>query len=106
MDRNKFADRFDVGVPLDASNVDNDKVMILYNDKMALPDNKALVDKLVGNGEMPVMDIEEATKNCDVLDLVLVQSKTKKQCRSRINLASMTGTVISSNQILPSQVLH
>ena len=56
--------------------------MILYNDKLALPNHTALREQLMGNGEPPLLDIETATKNCDVLDLVLVQQKTKRQCKT------------------------
>ena len=84
MDRNQFATKYDVGVPLDASNNENDKVLILYNDGGSLPDDKKLADKIVGDGEIPLLDLDDATKNCDVLDVVLVQSRTKKQCMSRL----------------------
>jgi len=81
--RDQFSTRFDVGVPLDASEPNrNDRVMILYNDPKSLPDDEALQQQVMGNGDMPMInDLDEATKNCDVVDIVLMQIKTKKQCR-------------------------
>jgi hypothetical protein len=84
VDRDEFSTKFDVGVPMDQSSPLNSRVMILYNDKLALPDDQHLGEKLLGGGELPLMDIDEATKNCDVLDIVLVQSKTKQQCTPEI----------------------
>lgn len=80
VDRTQFSQRFDVGVPMDPPNGENNKVLILYNGKDALPDSTFLQEQIKGNGDIPNLGIEDATKNCDVLDLVLVQSKTKKQC--------------------------
>ena len=56
--------------------------MIMYNDPGSLPNDEKVVREIVGNGEIPLIDdIEKATENCDVLDLVLVQQKTKRQCK-------------------------
>ena len=42
VDRDAFATRFDVGVPLDETTKDrNDRVMILYNDAESLPNDEA-----------------------------------------------------------------
>jgi hypothetical protein len=60
--------------------------MILYNDALAMPDDITLKEQIMGNGEPPLVDIEEATKNCDVLDLILVQPKTKRQCKTDCSL--------------------
>lgn len=83
MNRDDFATRYDVGVPLDPSTPRrNDRVMIMYNDPGSLPNDEKVVREIVGNGEIPLIDdIEKATENCDVLDLVLVQQKTKRQCK-------------------------
>ncbi|CAB9514754.1 Nucleotide-diphospho-sugar transferase [Seminavis robusta] len=84
-DRDKFNTRFDVGVPLDPSSRNNDKVVLLYNDPQSLPDDPSLVDRIIGGGDPPeIADIEQATKNCDVLDLILVQPKTKRQCMAMV----------------------
>ena len=82
MDRDAFATRYDVGVPLDESTTDrNDRVMILYNDPGALPNDETVARQIGANGEIPLIDdVEKATENCDVLDLVLIQQKTQRQC--------------------------
>lgn len=80
VDRDEFASRFDVGVPLDASNNKNDRVVLLYNHKDSLPNGKALAEKVKGNEDIPLLDIPEATENCDILNLVLIQTNAKRQC--------------------------
>jgi len=81
VDRETFAKRFDVGVPLDKSEHGNDRLLILYNDPMGLPNDEDLARAIGGSGEVPLIEnIEQATENCDVLDLTLIQSKTKRQC--------------------------
>lgn len=86
VDRDSFATRFDVGVPLDESTKDrNDRVMILYNDAGALPNDETVARQSGANGEIPLIDdVEKATENCDVLDLVLMQQKTKRQCTPQL----------------------
>lgn len=73
--------KVDVGVPLDQSTSKNDNVIILYNDKHSLPDDAELKRKITSNGEIPLLDTEKSTQNCDVLNLVLMQQRTKRQCK-------------------------
>lgn len=71
VDRNDFADRFDIGVPLDETTNGNDKVLLLYSDRSAFPDTKH---------EEP-LSVEEATTNCHNLHVVLTHANGRKnQC--------------------------
>ena len=64
---------FDMGVPLDASKSDNKQVVLLYNSKNAFPDK----DDTAGQ-----LSVDDATKNCDQLHVVLTQPEPnkRKQC--------------------------
>ena len=45
VDRNEFAKRFDMGVPLDASLPHNDKVLLIYQRPYSLPENKLAAEQ-------------------------------------------------------------
>ena len=75
VDREAFATRFDMGVPLDESKTGNEKVILLYSHAQALPsldsDNRTFHYQT---------EIDEATKNCENLHVVLTHTNRKRQC--------------------------
>lgn len=74
VDRNSFASVIDTGVPLDKSGWANDRVLLLYSDESAMPDKKTLEDG------SKIMSVEDATKNCQNLHVVLTAEARKQQC--------------------------
>lgn len=76
VDRNKFAKVFDTGVPLDASRPDNREVLILYQAESAMPSSS---DN--NNNNNQVLSVEEATANCDFVNVILTDhSRGRRQC--------------------------
>eukprot|EP00536_Pseudo-nitzschia_multiseries_P017189 jgi/Psemu1/224048/e_gw1.1420.3.1 len=76
--RDDFIDKFEaLGVPFEISEKkDNDRVMILYSDSSAFPDAEAIV-----KGKKDVfLSVDDATKNCHNLHVVLTNYHRKNQC--------------------------
>jgi hypothetical protein len=69
VDREEFAEAFDVGIPLDDDSDDNRRVLLLYSDDGALP--------LEADKKLSVAD---ATENCDILKLILTEPHKERQC--------------------------
>ena len=81
VDRNEFAKRFDMGVPLDASLPHNDKVLLIYQRPYSLPKNKLAAEQATASGNVPLLSVNDATENCDFLNIVLSEAKTNRaQC--------------------------
>lgn len=78
VDRDEFGAHFDTGVPLDPSGWANDQVLMLYSDETALPP-KDVVHKTYSDGSTG-LSVEDATKNCRNLHIVLDAEGRKKQC--------------------------
>lgn len=68
IDRDEFAKFFDLGVPLDPSSKENQRVLLLHN-KASMPSQTS-----------EILTVEEATKNCDFLNIVLTDHGRRKQC--------------------------
>lgn len=76
-DREEFAAKF-LGIPFDKSEFGNNQVVILYSDESAFPDGRESNSNIYGHdGNIPIND---ATKNCNNLHVVLTQEDRKKQC--------------------------
>ena len=81
MDRNEFAEAFDTGVPLDPSTPGNDQVLLIYSRPTALPSDDAAANEARSLGQVPVLSVEDATENCDFLNIILSESKSNRaQC--------------------------
>ncbi len=78
VDRDEFSAHFDTGVPIDASGWANDQVFILYSDPTAMPPEDA-VHKTYPSGAIS-LSVEDATKNCRNLHVVLDAPGRKQQC--------------------------
>ena len=80
--REEFAKKFDVGVPLDIANARNEQVVLLYSGKDALPTSDAEKTlQATSNSQLPLMDnVDAATENCDMVNLILAQPNDKRQC--------------------------
>jgi len=79
VDRDDFGALFDTGVPLDNSGWGNDQVFILYSDHNAMPDKNA-TPQVHPNGGQAVLSVEDATKNCRNLHVVLNAVERQRQC--------------------------
>jgi len=77
VNRDLFAKKFDIGVPLDATSPGNEDVLILYNHDSALPDQ---FDKHSSGNNIPILNPKTATKHCNTLNIVLTQPNRPKQC--------------------------
>ena len=83
VDRDEFASKFDMGVPLDPSTTGNKDVLILYNGDKALPSNPFLRNQMIFGPDVPLVGeggVEEATQNCNNLHIVLTQHNRDNQC--------------------------
>jgi len=79
--RDEFAARFDTGVPLDKTLSTNEQVLILYSQEQAMPDDAYSRSEATSNTELPLMDVNDATANCDFLNVVLTDHSTsRRQC--------------------------
>lgn len=75
VDRDLFATKFDIGVPLNPTTPGNKDVLILYNSENALPDQ---FDKY--QEDVPHLNIKSATKHCHTMKVVLTEPSQQKQC--------------------------
>ena len=81
VDRNEFAKRFDMGVPLDASHPHNDQVLLIYQRPYSLPQNILAAGQATASGNIPLLSVNDATENCDFLNIVLSEAKSNRaQC--------------------------
>lgn len=81
VNRDDFARTFDSGVPLDASSRENNEVLILYNNRKALPSDPSIAAEAQSMVTAPLLPVQAATENCDHLHVVLTQpSSTRQQC--------------------------
>jgi hypothetical protein len=79
--RDEFAKKFDMGVPLDVSSPKNDDVIVLYSSEKALPNDLYASKEAESQTTMPLMSAEDATENCDFLNVVLTDhSGGRRQC--------------------------
>jgi hypothetical protein len=80
--RDKFAAKLDVGVPLDPPAVTNSQVLIMYNSEHALPENPFYSKEASSQTALPLLEVDEALENCDVLHLSLThtQRPPRRQC--------------------------
>jgi hypothetical protein len=69
VDRDEFASTFDMGVPLDPSTPGNDHVVILYSHDQAAPSQNT-----------SATNVEDATRNCENLHVILTHTSRKRQC--------------------------
>jgi len=82
VDRTAFAERFDVGVPLQESVTGNEQVLLLYSTSKSLPSSDPYkFAETKSNTKIPFFDdIDAATENCDTLNLILAQPFEPRQC--------------------------
>jgi hypothetical protein len=79
--RDEFANKFDMGVPLDTSSSGNSEVLLFYNRKDALPSNPFEAQQAMTSREVPLFNsVEEATENCDNLHVILTDPSRTRQC--------------------------
>ena len=75
VDRNEFAKKYDVGVPLDESKLGNDHVVLFYNDPKTFPTTDTAASASAAD------NVDIATENCDIMNIILTQPNDgRKQC--------------------------
>ena len=80
VNRDQFATKFDMGVPLDKSSKGNQDVLILYGGN-AGPQNPFDNASAKDTGEVPLLDsVDQAVENCDHLHVILTATDRAKQC--------------------------
>jgi hypothetical protein len=81
INRDEFAETFDMGVPLDKSKETNEEVLIMYSQAHSMPSNPFPRKEAESMTELPLLDVKDATKNCDFLNVILTDhSKSRRQC--------------------------
>jgi len=81
VNRNDFVQSYDVGVPLDPSTDGNNDVLLLYSSPGSLPPKTAAMAASSTSSSIPLYDsVQEATKNCDTLKLILTQPNKHREC--------------------------
>ena len=82
LDRMEFTKRFDVGVPIQQDSKGNENVLLLYSHERAIPTSDPFkATEAKSNTKIPfIEDIDAATENCDILNLILTQPDEKQQC--------------------------
>lgn len=85
VDRDEFAKRFDLGVPLDKTQDGNNEVLLLYSNQKSLPDGsnitKGLEEAMIsGNAELPLLNVPDATMHCDTLKIILTEPRKVRHC--------------------------
>ena len=81
VDRDEFADKFNLGLPLDMSDSTNKKVLMLYGSKQSVPSDQFHRNEALSQTTIPTTSADEATANCDFLNVVLQDhSGRRRQC--------------------------
>lgn len=80
VDRNNFTNQFDMGVPVDPSGEKNEQVLIWYAHPGALPSSKQHAMEAESNHHLPTLSVEDATQNCDTLNVILSATRDPRQC--------------------------
>lgn len=90
VDRDAFAERFDMGVPLDATVKGNERVLLLYSNELSFPNSMQTKKTSGDDADTATSDdgpiryigsVEEATENCDSVHVVLSSVRPHdKQC--------------------------
>jgi hypothetical protein len=84
--RQEFAKRFNslgLGVPFMEDTKTNREVIIVYADKSALPDDQNVSADATAQTGIPLVSVEDATANCDSINVALVAVKKgliRRQC--------------------------
>jgi hypothetical protein len=81
INRKDLFDTYDFGVPMD-SGAENQNVLMLYNEKKAMPNNRTLSRAAENNGDIPQTTAKEATENCVAMSVVFIKNPDSRigQC--------------------------
>ncbi len=82
VNRKDLFDKHDFGVPMSAG-ADKQDVLMLYNEKRAMPNDRSVSRAAEHNGDIPHTSAMEATENCDTMNVVFIrnpESRTLRQC--------------------------
>lgn len=71
VNRKNLFDTFDFGVPI-SDNAESQSSLILYDSRRSLPRGHS--DAAISNGEIPEMDAQDATANCDAMNVLFVKT--------------------------------
>lgn len=82
INRKDLFDKYDFGVPM-SEGAERQDVLMLYNEKRAMPNERSLSRAAEYNGDIPHTSAMEATENCDTMNVVFIknpESRTLRQC--------------------------
>ena len=77
--KDDFASQFEMGVPLDQSKPGDEDVLLLYSSVRAHPQGYSK-DVSSLDTPIPLLDVTQATTNCDQLHIILTDHSRRKQC--------------------------
>ena len=81
VDRDDFTKKFDLGVPLDRSDPSNNEVLLMYSHHNAVPSDPVSKQQAISQSEIPKVSAEDATANCDFLNIVFQHHDgRRRQC--------------------------
>ena len=100
VDRNEFVKKFEsLGVPMDPTEIDNERVMIIYNSNRAYPSPEGILnstskyfdqdvslttsqDKEIKN--QIILSVDEAVENCNQLQIIMMNPFRENQCTALV----------------------
>lgn len=76
--RDDFMEAFNLGVPKDRTVSGNEDVLMLYSHHKSLSNVSTRAAQM--NGELPLLSVQDAARNCDTLKIVLQEPNRPRQC--------------------------
>lgn len=76
--RDEFAKRFDIGVPLDETHLGNEDVLMMYGPNAGA--NTSWWNQQQNGNVIPLLEVEDATMNCDTVKIILTEPRRPRQC--------------------------
>ena len=81
MKRDDFIDKLDYGVPPEETTRWNAEVLFIYNQEGAFPsDERKAYGVRYDNRTIPLISFDEATENCEVVNVVTSKLENRAQC--------------------------
>lgn len=78
VNRDEFARRFDLGIPLDKTTPGNEDVLMLYSPKAE--GNRSVFAQASQGYDIPMLPVEDATANCDTVKIILTEPRRHRHC--------------------------
>jgi len=78
VNRDEFAKRLDIGIPLDQTKEGNQDVLLLYSPMAGA--NASRYQQYFQGNDIPLLPVEDATLNCDTVKIILTEPQKTRQC--------------------------